>query len=242
MEAQNNFLTQAELFKSYAEQNHLYCNLSGDAMWFEYGGRRIGRLSLEIPQLIAARKHQALMAKGGYEDDPVPDVEPNNFQWRLRGKYRSVFPGHYSIVYLNDSDSWFVLGGNGSRDSNLHYMNRQIRVRAPMPHEKTFFPAVYHRGIIYTFGGYDAFEKCQLSSCEYYDVKADKWYNSHAPSFKLQQERSQASACLFDDTTIFVFGGYHRDEGTLNTIEKFDLAKKKISTMTLKIPMAIRRF
>lgn len=28
MEAHNNFLTQAELFKSYSEQNNLYCNLS----------------------------------------------------------------------------------------------------------------------------------------------------------------------------------------------------------------------
>jgi hypothetical protein len=49
IEAQNNFLTQAELFKSYAEQNELYCNLAPDAMWFEYGGKRIGRMSLEIP-------------------------------------------------------------------------------------------------------------------------------------------------------------------------------------------------
>jgi len=39
-----------------------------------------------------------------------------------------------------------------------------------MPQEKTFFPAVYHKGIIYTFGGYDSFEKQQLNSCEYYDV------------------------------------------------------------------------
>jgi hypothetical protein len=28
-----------------------------------------------------------------------------------------------------------------------------------MPTEKTFFPAVYHRGIIYTFGGYDGYDK-----------------------------------------------------------------------------------
>jgi len=28
-----------------------------------------------------------------------------------------------------------------------------------MPQEKTFFPAVYHKGLIYTFGGYDAYDK-----------------------------------------------------------------------------------
>jgi hypothetical protein len=48
METQNNFLTQAELFKSYSEQNNLYCNLAPDAIWFEFGGQRIGRMSLEI--------------------------------------------------------------------------------------------------------------------------------------------------------------------------------------------------
>lgn len=111
-----------------------------------------------------------------------------------------------------------------------------------MPQEKTFFPAVYYKGVVYTFGGYDSYEKTQLATCEYYDIKADKWYNSHAPTFKLCQERSQASACLFDDATIFVFGGYHKDEGTLASIEKFDLVKKKMQLMTLKIPMPLRRF
>lgn len=57
MEAHNNFLTQAELFKSYSEQNNLYCNLAADAMWFENGGRRIGKMSLEIQQLKLARRH-----------------------------------------------------------------------------------------------------------------------------------------------------------------------------------------
>lgn len=89
------------------------------------------------------------------------------------------------MLYINESDSWFVLGGQGTRDTNLQYVNRKIKVRAQMPTEKTFFPAVYHRGVIYTFGGYDGYEKVQLNSCEYYDINADKWYNSHAPTFKL---------------------------------------------------------
>ena len=65
------------------------------------------------------------------------------------------------------------------------YNNRHLVVKQSMPTEKTFFPAVYYKGIIYTFGGYDPYEKTQLATCEYYDVKADKWYNSHAPTFKL---------------------------------------------------------
>lgn len=42
-----------------------------------------------------------------------------------------------------------------------------------MPQEKTFFSAVHVNGIIYTFGGYDAYDKLQLSTCEYYDMQKD---------------------------------------------------------------------
>ena len=95
------------------------------------------------------------------------------------------------------------------------------------------------RGRIYTFGGYDAYEKMQLDSCEYYDIKQDRWYNSplQKPNgnveFKLHQHRSQSSCCVFEDNVIFVFGGYNRDSGTLASIEKFDLQKKKIVKMDL---------
>jgi len=103
----------------------------------------------------------------------------------MRGKFRSSFSPFFTMVYINELDSWYLLGGNNTRENNLLYTNRQLKVRCPMPVEKSFFPAVYHKGLIYTFGGYESFEKQQLSSCEYYDVKADKWYNSHAPTFKL---------------------------------------------------------
>lgn len=101
-----------------------------------------------------------------------------------------------------------------------------------MPSEKTFFATVYYDNIIYTFGGYDAYDKCQLDSCEFYDCIKDEWYNSELtnPSgqvmYKLNKARSQASACLFGTDQIFVFGGYHKDEGTLDIIERFDMRKK----------------
>ena len=39
-----------------------------------------------------------------------------------------------------------------------------------------------------------------------------------------------------------MFGGYHRELGTLNTIEKFDIIHKKMIKMDLLIPSPIRRF
>ena len=41
---------------------------------------------------------------------------------------------------------------------------------------------------------------------------------------------------------IYIFGGYSRDVGTLQSLEKFELSKKKITTMDLQIPSPIRRF
>ena len=65
-------------------------------------------------------------------------------------------------------------------------------------------------------------------------MKLDRWYNSPVTSqsgnveYKLHQDRSQASCCVFEDDVIFVFGGYNRELGTLNTIEKFEVTKKKM--------------
>lgn len=65
-----------------------------------------------------------------------------------------------------------------------------------MPQDKTFFPSVMIDGAIYTFGGYDPYDKVQLKSCEYYLIRKNEWYNSELLSptgkveFKLHKERS----------------------------------------------------
>jgi len=48
VESSMNLKTQSELFRQYAEANHLYLNNSSPTLfWFEFGGNKIGRLSLE---------------------------------------------------------------------------------------------------------------------------------------------------------------------------------------------------
>ena len=141
-----------------------------------------------------------------------------------------------------------MLGANGNKHSNLMYDHKTIKVMASMPSEKTFFATVYFESMIYTFGGYDAYDKCQLASCEYYDIVKDEWFNSELVSpngkveYKLKKERSQASACLFGTDQIFVFGGYSKEDGTLDTIERFNIRTKVIELLTLRIPSPLRRF
>ena len=52
------------------------------------------------------------------------------------------------------------MGANGNKHSHLLYDNKTVKVLASMPSEKTFFATVYYDNIIYTFGGYDAYDKC----------------------------------------------------------------------------------
>lgn len=106
--------------------------------------------------------------------------------------------------------------------------------------EVSFFPAVAVKAqLIYTFGGYDNIEKVQVKTCEIYSVDRDKWQRNEA---SLNIARSQASACQFRDNVIFIFGGYNKDLGTLDSIERFDIDKKRIQLVELKMPQALRRF
>jgi|TARA_B110001450_G_C17367667_1_gene378326 hypothetical protein len=54
--------------------------------------------------------------------------------------------------------------------------------------------------------------------------------------------RSQSSCCLFEDSIIFIFGGYNKDQGTLSSIERFDINQKKIVLLDIKMTIPLRRF
>jgi hypothetical protein len=99
-------MTQTELFRSYAEQNRLYLNLTNQMYWYEFGGNKIGRLFIEGPEA---------------EEFP---------KWRLISKYKGEFPCHFTLVYINGGafnapdavtaqtnkhiGTWFLLGGMGN--------------------------------------------------------------------------------------------------------------------------------
>lgn len=61
-------------------------------------------------------------------------------------------------------------------------------------------------------------------------------------AIQLVTPRSQSSACVYDENTIFIFGGFNKDQGTLDTIEKYEIKEAKISLITLTIPTCLRRF
>ena len=47
---------------------------------------------------------------------------------------------------------------------------------------------------------------------------------------------------MFEDNLIFIFGGYNKELGTLSSIERFDISKKKMTLLDIKMTMPLRRF
>lgn len=54
--------------------------------------------------------------------------------------------------------------------------------------------------------------------------------------------RSQSSSCYFENDIIFIFGGYNKELGTLSSIERYDVSKKKMTLLDVKMTIPLRRF
>ena len=74
---------------------------------------------------------------------------------------------------------------------------------------------------------------------DYYDIIKDEWKVLEP---QLNTVRSESSACVFNDTTIYISGGYNKEAGTLGSIEKFDIALNKIIPIEVKMPTPLRLF
>lgn len=110
--------------------------------------------------------------------------------------------------------------------------------KVQMPTFRNFFAPVYHNQKVFVFGGYDGESKTQIRSGEYYDIVSGKWY----PIADLKMARSQAAACRINDDEILVCGGYNKEFGVLDSIERYILSKDKMEISKLKLPIPLRRF
>ena len=106
--------------------------------------------------------------------------------------------------------------------------------------ERSFMSLVYINNTILAIGGYEYNEKSQLSSIESYDIETDLWRLSQYGDLKTA--RSQASAMVYNNTTVFIFGGYNKNFGTLNTIEILNMNTKSCELFDMKLPIPLRRF
>ena len=209
---------KTKIFNQYKIRNKLNNMLSlKNAFWFEYGGNMIAR------HIILKNDTKS--------------------KWRLIAKYKSLFSNHFITIYAGEAFGFFLIGGTNSNNT-LQYVNNQIIQKNSMNIERSFMSCLFLNinkiPIILAIGGYDYTDKGQLSSIESYDINKDIWSMNVYPDLNIG--RSQASSVLFNDKKIFVFGGYNKNYGTLNSIEEIDIDKKVCNLIEMKLPIPLRRF
>ena len=122
-------LTQSELFKQYSEQNNLFVNHFLHVFWFEYGGRKMGKMNLDI-LWINQQKAKANNQNESECSDPETMKAAKNgnlYHWRPIGKYKNEFSPHQSIVYNTDKEVIYVLGSNGNKNSTLMFDHKTVK-------------------------------------------------------------------------------------------------------------------
>jgi tRNA A-37 threonylcarbamoyl transferase component Bud32 len=199
------------LFKQYVDKHSLKFNMNKITFWYEYGGNMIAKYY----------------------------VNKEDTKWKLIGKYKSEFPSHFLMIFIDEDIGHYIIGGTDTNNT-FQYRDGQITKKASMTVDRSFMAAVHINGMILAIGGYEYTEKTQLSSIEVYDIENDKWSMNVFEDLKVA--RSQANALVFNNNTIFVFGGYNKSFGTLSTMEKISLSSKSCELLELKLPVPLRRF
>ena len=174
-----------------------------------------------------------------YGGNAIGEINVNQpeCKWKTIGKYKNEFSSHFVLIFA-ESHGYYLLGPN-LIGTCIQYKDRKLIAKQNMLQEKCFFCGIYSKEKIYTFGGYDILEKIQLKTCEIYDVKKDHW-SSNTKS--LNQPRSQAAICVMDYNTIYIFGGYNKQNGTLGSIEKYLIKEESIKLLKLTMQNPLRRF
>ena len=94
--------------------------------------------------------------------------------------------------------------------------------------------------LIFAIGGFDYNEMAQIGSIEIYEVQSNEWKTGILKDLNIP--RSQAGALLLNSRSIYVFGGYSKSMGILNSIEHLDLETKENELIELIMPIPLRRF
>jgi hypothetical protein len=160
-------------------------------------------------------------------------------KWKLIGKYKSEFPSHFNIIFIDEDIGHFLIGG-ADGNNTFQYRDGQITKKSSMIVDRSFMGTAYINGTILALGGYEYNEKIQLSSIEVYDIEMDKWNMNVYEDLKVA--RSQANAFVFNSSLIFLFGGYNKSLGTLNSIERINYNNKTTELLEIKLPIPLRRF
>ncbi|EGR33629.1 protein kinase domain protein [Ichthyophthirius multifiliis] len=160
-------------------------------------------------------------------------------KWKItQNPDQNPFPYHFTVVYIPESKYYYLLGGLQGNNFRIFTQGKIIMAKNQISTEKNFVAAVYYNNKVWIFGGYDSLGKSQLNQCEFYNIQTEKWQKIA----DLVISRSQAAACRINDNEILVLGGYNKDKGTLDNIERYIINENRFELTNIKIPIPLRRF
>ena len=150
-----------------------------------------------------------------------------------------TFPLHFILAYVDETYGYFLIGGTENGNC-FQFKDGKITPKANMSIQRSFMSVISYDQLIFAIGGYDFNEKNQTGSIEIYEVQTNEWKSGILKD--LIVPRSQAGALLMNSTSIYVFGGYSKAFGTLNSIEHISIETKENKLIDLNLPIPLRRF
>ena len=209
--------------------------------WFEYGGK--GCAQFNFKSKSKKKEESENLGKennSGNNKEKEDNKENQEEKWKQRNvKTDIVYPMHFILAYVDETYGYFLIGGTDNGNC-FQFKDGTITPKANMSIQRSFMSVISYDQLIFAIGGYDFAEKNQTGSIEIYEVQTNEWKSGILKDLKVP--RSQAGALLMNSTSIYVFGGYSKSLGTLNSIEHISIETKENKLIELKLPIPLRRF
>ena len=228
-------------FISYVNNHKIPIMTKDKTFWFEYGGKGCAQLNFKSKN--KKKEESDNLGKennSGNKKEKEENKENKEEKWKARNvKTDIVYPMHFILAYVDETYGYFLIGGTDNGNC-FQFKDGTITPKANMSIQRSFMSVISYDQLIFAIGGYDFAEKNQTGSIEIYEVQTNEWKSGILKDLKVP--RSQAGALLMNSTSIYVFGGYSKSLGTLNSIEHISIETKENKLIELKLPIPLRRF
>ena len=230
-------------FISYVNNHKIPIMTKNSTYWFEYGGKGCAQFNFksknkkkEENENLSGKENNS--ANNKEKEEKKENKEEN--KWKLKNvKTDIIYPMHFILAYVDETYGYFLIGGTDNGNC-FQFKDGIITPKANMSIQRSFMSVISYDQLIFAIGGYDFAEKNQTGSIEIYEVQTNEWKSGILKD--LIVPRSQAGALLMNSTSIYVFGGYSKSLGTLNSIEHISIETKENKLIDLNLPIPLRRF
>ena len=228
-------------FISYVNNHKIPIMTKDKTFWFEYGGKGCAQFNFKSKN--KKKEESENLGKennSGNKKEKEENKDNKEEKWKSRNiKTDIVYPMHFILAYVDETYGYFLIGGTDNGNC-FQFKDGTITPKANMSIQRSFMSVISYDQLIFAIGGYDFAEKNQTGSIEIYEVQTNEWKSGILKDLKVP--RSQAGALLMNSTSIYVFGGYSKSLGTLNSIEHISIETKENKLIELKLPIPLRRF